>query len=235
MENSADTQRVSSGDYAFQVAGIPLFTLMLLSLICVGLAMYTHGILKVATISLLMSIPFSVGVIGYSIFSFKGSKRNWYGWRGIGNIALSMLFSFMFFLVLYSIGLCVKELLSILWSDITRTWQYSLAVGFITLIVGGVLFIIRLKWKATYGLTEVMVGILIASHRAYSQNGSLDGASAEFYLAILAGGIYLVVRGLDNIYQGRVLEKDPAILLVTWIKAKILITDAKKIKQVYGN
>jgi hypothetical protein len=71
----------------------------------------------------------------------------------------------------------------------------------LTLPVGLLLFYFRLKLRAFYGLTEALVGMAVAAQRA-SDIGVIALDNRNFYLAILTAGIYLVVRGLDNIHQG---------------------------------
>lgn len=75
-----------------------------------------------------------------------------------------------------------------------------------TLLLGIALWYFRLKRRAFYGLTETMIGLTVVAFRALSE--SEDNLNTpEFYLALLTAGIYLVVRGLDNIHQG--LTKEP--------------------------
>ena len=48
---------------------------------------------------------------------------------------------------------------------------------------------------------------------------AMGKADAGFYLALLTAGVYLVVRGLDNIYLG--LTKEPIDPLASWLGRKI--------------
>lgn len=84
----------------------------------------------------------------------------------------------------------------------------------VALAVGLLLFLVRLRFRAIYGLTEVAVGAGVVAHRAYS--GNIGSSNLDFYLAILTAGIYLVVRGCDNVHTG--LFKDP----IDPIAAKLL-------------
>ncbi|WP_247841628.1 hypothetical protein [Pseudomonas sp. MWU12-3103b] len=197
------------------------------SLGSVGFCFYVYGYLLVLIASLIMALSFSLGVVGYSVYSFQGSKKAWCGWQGLLSIAVSFFCSFLFLLIFLSFVLCFKYLISMVWSGATDTLRFSLLVGFFTLVVGGFLFLVRLKWRATYGLSEVGVGFLIASHRAYGEQ-VLNNVNSDFYLAVLVGGIYLVVRGLDNFYQGRELEKDPVMKLISWVRSNAPITNFEK-------
>lgn len=84
-----------------------------------------------------------------------------------------------------------------------------LLVAFTTLFVGIALFLARLKWRCVYGVSEAVVGVIVGSQRYYldAQSGTAHAPAPFVVLAILTAGVYLVVRGADNIHQG--LTKDP--------------------------
>jgi hypothetical protein len=98
-------------------------------------------------------------------------------------------------------------------STSSSTW-FTFVVVAITLIIGAVLFFFRLHARATYGITEVVAGVLVVAYRShYSAN--LD---ASFFLFILTAGVYLVVRGLDNIHTGAF--KEPRDCIYSWILSR---------------
>lgn len=67
------------------------------------------------------------------------------------------------------------------------------------------LFYFRLKARCIYGLTESVVGVLIALNKVTSEVLQLN--KSEFYLAILTASLFLIVRGgFDNMHVG--LEND---------------------------
>ena len=106
----------------------------------------------------------------------------------------------------YAVGASIKDAYFWLQSlDLSREQKIALAVG-VTLMGGLVLFIFRRNLRSTYGLTEAVVGLVVAGNRVadYLDKPASDTA---LYLTVLTAGVYLVVRGLDNIEQG--LEKDP--------------------------
>jgi uncharacterized membrane protein len=81
-------------------------------------------------------------------------------------------------------------------------------VGSVTLAIGAVLFYFRLRWRFAYGFTETLVGVAVASQRFYSDAMIAKSFSTgPLLLTILTAGIYLVVRGADNMHQG--LTKEP--------------------------
>ena len=90
-----------------------------------------------------------------------------------------------------------------------------------TLIAGVVLFIFRFFARAVYGASEALVGIVVGGGRAF-QEGHWPTDGIAFHLALLTAGAYLVVRGLDNIYQGTRDERTDRILFwvnLGWIDA----------------
>ena len=80
------------------------------------------------------------------------------------------------------------------------------------LAVGCLLFAIRYFVRCVYGLTETLVGVVVAVYRIRTDLPTLDRFDAAVALAVLTAGIYLIVRGLDNIHQGYF--KEPRDLLV---------------------
>jgi len=70
----------------------------------------------------------------------------------------------------------------------------------IALGLGVIFFLFRLRYRCIYGLTEAFLGTWIAGYRAYRTD--LPQQDLEFYIAMLTAGVYLVVRGLDNMQQG---------------------------------
>jgi hypothetical protein len=71
----------------------------------------------------------------------------------------------------------------------------------IVLVSGYSLFLFRKKYRSIYGSTEILIGVVIAMHNAQSlfERGNLD---PTLFFAFITAGIYLVVRGLDNIHEG---------------------------------
>ncbi|MFT4195985.1 hypothetical protein [Ottowia sp.] len=63
------------------------------------------------------------------------------------------------------------------------------------------LFALRKYRRIMYGLTEICAGLLIPAYKIILENGSFS--EPNLYIAILTAGVYLVVRGLDNVDIGR--------------------------------
>ena len=75
-------------------------------------------------------------------------------------------------------------------------------------IVAIVLFGFRLKYRAIYGLSEMAVGYFIAIYKI-GKEGRVD---LDVTLAVLTAGVYLMVRGFDNIHQGW--DADPIVIRI---------------------
>jgi hypothetical protein len=93
-------------------------------------------------------------------------------------------------------------------------------IAFFTRLVGCLLFWFRLRLRCLYGLTETIVGLAVAGIRITTVSSVETLRDPNFYLVVLTAGVYLVVRGLDNMHQG--LTKEPidpiASRLVNWYR-----------------
>ncbi len=115
--------------------------------------------------------------------------------------------------VTYGVIVSVRDLYG--WLAVTR---YEVIVAVIALILGGTLFQLRQSLRVLYGVSEVLVGVLVATYRYVPQSSLWD---FETFLPFLSAGVYLVVRGFDNIHQG--IKQDPADPLVTWLEKALRI------------
>ncbi|HLX69672.1 MAG TPA: hypothetical protein VKV04_08610 [Verrucomicrobiae bacterium] len=83
------------------------------------------------------------------------------------------------------------------WLELTLHQKWATLLGCVTLLlVGWILFSIRLRWRFQYGLMEITFALASGWKwfSANEENGTTD---------LLAGlaVVYLIVRGLDNCYQ----------------------------------
>lgn len=85
--------------------------------------------------------------------------------------------------------------------ELARVTSLAL-VAIITLAAGIVLFFVRLKWRCVYGLSEALIGVVVASQRYYTDALVNPTTTTSLALAVLTAGVYLVVRGADNIHHG---------------------------------
>jgi hypothetical protein len=97
-----------------------------------------------------------------------------------------------------------------------RSWLSVLAAA-LTLAVGALFFWFRLRQRFLYGATEAVAGAAVAAHRLSVEPGQGLPGDGGFYFAILTAGVYLVVRGIDNMHLalGANADSDP---FVGWAK-----------------
>lgn len=110
------------------------------------------------------------------------SKENW---SYIINIILAILFLLLFVFFIRNFGDIIDRFSKILWI-------------FFLIIIGFGLFEIRQKRRQLYGFVEMGFGILTLVICFYP---NIILITWDFYLKIVAG-LYVIVRGLDNLYQG---------------------------------
>jgi hypothetical protein len=105
------------------------------------------------------------------------------------------------------------------------------ALGGTLALVGGVLFFwFRTKARACYGFLEMVVGVALGSSRYASEvhaTAKSDVATTvHITIVMLSAGIYLVVRGLDNIREGMKEPKDALAMRIIGILSKPLTDDS---------
>jgi hypothetical protein len=174
-------------------------------------------------------------VLGIVVASVKneGGDDNW--WRRGANwfyiLLIAIIFSIVAGLTYYAIAVGIKD--TYLWIaslPFTRDAAISVLTG-ATLALGVALFLLRLYLRSLYGLTEVVAGVFIStikiSEKTPAELGTAGSsmmailASDDLYLVVLTAGVYLVVRGLDNVHQGIVRDpRDPvATKVVEWLNS----------------
>jgi hypothetical protein len=107
----------------------------------------------------------------------------------------------------YGVGVAVKDLT--LWAirPTNLLHMASFAVGLTALAAGTFLFLVRLRFRFVYGLSEAVMGFVVAVYKFTQDLSANNTLSANTYLVVLTAGIYLMVRGFDNMHIG--LTKDP--------------------------
>lgn len=112
----------------------------------------------------------------------------------VGAMPLSLLY--------YSLGAVLIDLLN--FRSGQQHWSPShmqAVTAALTVIVGVCFFWFRLRQRLLYGLSEALVGVAITIHRAGLEKAVAIPLDSSFYYAILTAGVYLLVRGLDNMHQ----------------------------------
>lgn len=103
--------------------------------------------------------------------------------------------------LIFSFYISLKDIYT--WATLPTFGRYQTTffVALISTLLAYSLFIFRLYKRTIYGMTELLVGLLVSVHHALSIN-AIDKVDPTFFLAILTAGIYLMVRGFDNMYVG---------------------------------
>jgi hypothetical protein len=94
-----------------------------------------------------------------------------------------------------------------------KSWLIA-ATALITVLLGAGFFVFRLRQRFLYGATEALAGAAVAAHRVSLEPGTALPSETGFYFAVLTAGVYLVVRGLDNMHQA-VLNRDRFVVWIT--------------------
>jgi hypothetical protein len=129
------------------------------------------------------------------------------------------IISGIFFHAIFSLNEYYEYFLTWVNSPQTTKQQAIIISVSVASAFGGLLYYMRFKIRAIYGFSEALVGLYIAGSRV-AENKAITISDPQFLIAYLTAAIYLVVRGLDNIYLG--CTKDPldpvAVKLISSIK-----------------
>lgn len=130
---------------------------------------------------------------------FKGAPA-WV--RKVANVVITLSTA----VVLPIVWISMAALVILLSAGLTRIVLEANEVQAVLIVLGGgaALYAFRSHLRSCYGFTEVVAGLAIGTLRYTTENPQHD---ANWALGILTAGIYLVVRGLDNLFTG--LEDDP--------------------------
>jgi hypothetical protein len=164
-----------------------------------------------AKIALFTMVIFSL--IGISLIIFMYATKGIIPRRkDLVDLVLSMGFiSLYIFVPVFFISQIFLISVSLQEFSIPVITQSAFIISSLVLLVGSILFYIRLKFRFVYGASEVIVGLYVAFEKIHG--APLPVLTLEniepVALVILTGAIYLVVRGLDNAHQGMTKEIDP--------------------------
>ena len=175
-----------------------------ISLLCLFYAVYSRHWSDFLLLAPLFGIQAAVGSYLAIAMRLKRGDRPKYLWAAIvGPILLTYFVGVMY----YSVFVAAKGIF--LWFDpklVSQTWR-AVFIGFAVLVVGSCLYWVRVNFRFTYGFHEVLVGVGIAAYHAYRAAGVPSSWDSAVYLALATAGVYLVVRGFDNMHVG--ITKEP--------------------------
>jgi hypothetical protein len=235
MATDLNQEKIGSGGWAIQVTGPLAGVLGLVLLGTIVYAIYTRSIADFVRVPLVSSVGMTVLMFIASLSPRNIPRSFSAAWSNLKQIAVMWLFSAVISLLMYSVGVLALDTIERASGVITGKGQFSILVGVATAFAGGLLFWVRSKWRVTYGVSEAFAGVAIASHRAYREPSLWTPSDFGFYAAVLTAGIYLVVRGLDNVNQGRGSPGDPMVMLGNWLKDKTFTTDPDELAEMSGH
>lgn len=128
------------------------------------------------------------------------------------NFGLWLVLGVPFVLLIIGMFVGIRDLF-VLIIQIPATKSSNTASLFLVLILGWILFKVRQHLKYFYGLGEVMMGLTMAYFKFPFE------LSLDYSLALMAGSVYLIVRGLDNMEQGKSVDKLLQILSLGKLKS----------------
>ncbi|VXC20525.1 conserved membrane hypothetical protein [Pseudomonas sp. 8BK] len=233
MEHSQQSEPNTGKSWAISLEGPVLVIFIITSIASIFYATYKLGAVGFLTAPLIGTSVFGVAIFGLTIV--YGTKNSWL--PRIWNAAKAGLLAFIstaFLLVsLTAIGMTLLDALEYTWKHLSHGGKFSFVVALSTFLTGVFFFVFRLKWRVTYGVSEAMAGIAIATLRAHDQGDWWPSNDVNFYVIILTAGVYLVVRGLDNIHQGLGQTNDPMLRLFKFLLAQVYTDDPEKVAKQY--
>jgi hypothetical protein len=94
--------------------------------------------------------------------------------------------------------------LNLQWIAILPRDYVWLPVFILTLVFGCILYSIRYLWPLAYGTAEIVIGLwLVLAATLGAPTGAADEQTFWTLVGKFAAGIYIFVRGMDNISQSR--------------------------------
>lgn len=191
------------------------FIALLLMSVCgifgTAYALFTHWDFAVKYSGWLLSLLVAPIILHtfYYMFGYIRCPDAWPEFQESFDRAYAMPVAAAYGLMMYAfMGVGYFEVYKIAFSGTLTNTGSVLMVGLATCAVGVILFYLRLKWRFVYGFSEAVAGVIVAGQRFYSEVivGSATSAG-PLLLTILTAGVYLVVRGADNMHQG--ITKEP--------------------------
>jgi len=86
--------------------------------------------------------------------------------------------------------------------NLSSIYESVVLTAIFTTASGIILYVFRQRQRVLYGLSEALVGVMAAVSHVTSGAPHDQIGNLGLYLGVLTAGIYLVVRGLDNVDQG---------------------------------
>lgn len=158
-----------------------------------------------------ISIFVSIIILGFFIETFFFDSKRKLSERDAADLIFLLFLLFAIFLesfILYVLYIFTSYVITLISNNashfLTILYKYNhvTMIIFFTLFFGIFLYIFKIKFRLIYGVTELVVGLIVSAIRTIQEPMDQFLIDYKFHLAILTAGIYLVVRGIDNIYEG---------------------------------
>ena len=176
------------------------------------------------TIALILILPLSVAAVSLRLANPEASADH------------RLILYFIGATILYStITFCTRELGAdaFFWLE-NPDLKKPIAAVYISsfaALFGGLLFLVRLKLRFIYGASEAIVGLVVSTHKVVTEINQVAAINTNTTLAFLTAGIYLIVRGLDNMHQG--LSKEPFDGLVLLLISRLPWTESGMVRSEF--
>lgn len=198
--------QVPADGSALPIRSVPMWQFWLLgvSFLAFAYAVYARHWSYFLLFAPLCGIPAAVGsYLAIGLRMKRGEKPKYLWLALVGPLLLMTLVGLMY----YSVFVGAKDIF--LWVDpkLTSSVWRAVFIGFAVALVGSALYWFRVNFRFTYGFHEVAAGIGIAAYHAYKASGVPSSWDSGIYLALVTAGVYLVVRGFDNMHVG--VTKEP--------------------------
>ncbi len=208
--------------YYFGFKLMPAVLMPLLLLVAVGSVIYsvrTRTLTDYFFYAGILAVPYTFYLAYISIPLIRTPRSSKERRIGIITFVNAPVTAFMIAAFYYSIAAAAFDVFSWISLPAHRSMAANVGIGAVTLVFGAALFLFRLQFRGIYGLTEVSAGIFIAAFRFSLAESAYALVDPNFLIFFLTAGVYLVVRGLDNIHLGMTREPDPIVAaLMHWYK-----------------
>jgi hypothetical protein len=177
-----------------------------------GLAAFAKWALLIAGVFFLfLIVPFSRDYLGRAGVPASARLKWWSAYALLLLcVTLGVVFTTLGMSLAVAAGIFVHVYEETVQGSATTRSLMVIVTALFTAVVGGVFFFFRLRQRLIYGATEAVAGVTIAAHRMSVEPTLGLPTETSFYFAVLTAGIYLVVRGLDNMHQA-VKAGDPLV------------------------
>jgi len=160
-------------------------------------------------------------IIAICIYLWKAEKRT-FGELLFAFFLLSFL-AFWYTFVIYGFFASVTDLFTWVGRALHSVSRHAVIpaslAAVIVLCIGSLLYFVRFRFRACFGITEAAVGLVIGMERLASQPIDKLPPAQDFLLVLLTASVYLIVRGFDNVYQG--VHSTPSDPIAQWVLASI--------------